>query len=316
MSLNRPLPSLRQLRHLVALAEHRHFGRAAEACLVTQSSLSASLKELETVLGRTLVERTRRSVLVTPLGEAVVARARAVLTAVDDIADLVAAEGGGLGPRLRLGVIPTVAPFLLPRVMPALRQLYPDLALYLREARSAELATALKDGALDLLLLAFPYRLDQAETHIFAEDPFWVAFPPGHRFAGRERLTPADLAGVRLLLLEEGHCLRSHALAACRAAGDLVEPGFQATSLHTLVPMVEGGIGLTLLPKMAIDAGILRGTGLQLRPLDGPGSGRRIGLAWRPSSPRKDAFLGLANAFRDELATPIRPGSGASPDDQ
>ncbi len=301
----RPLPSLKQLRHLVAVADQGHFGRAAAACFITQSSLSASIKELETLFGRVLIERTRRSVMLTPLGAETVARARRVLTEVEEIVDLVTASGDPLSGPLRLGVIPTIGPFLLPRVLPAIRRAYPGLKLYLREETSARLMEGLARGDLDLVLLAFPYPTQGFETTLFADDPFWVAFPQGHWCAGKERLTGADLHGEALLLLEEGHCLRGHALAACRLTDDESAVEFQASSLHTLVQMVVNGLGLTLIPKMAIDAGITKATRVQTRPLDA--EARQIGLAWRPSSPRKEDFARLAAFFRDELATPLPP---------
>ncbi len=303
----KPLPTLKQLRHLVAVAEHRHFGRAAEACFVTQSTLSASIKELETILGRTLVERTKRSVMLTPLGEEVVERARRVLREVEDIVDLVAAAGAPLSGRLRLGVIPTVGPYLLPRALPDLRGAYPGLRLYLREDKTAVLVDRVAAGELDAALLALPYRVEGLETAEIAEDPFLVACPAGHRLAGARRLAPGDLVGEELLLLEEGHCLRDHALSACHLApGERPREGFQATSLHTLVQMVDGGLGLTLLPRMAVDAGVLQGTRIVAVPLVGEGTTRRIGLAWRRGSSRRDDFLLLAEAFAAVLA-PGRP---------
>ena len=308
MPASRPLPSLKQLRHLAAVDEFGHFGRAADSCFVTQSSLSASIKAMETLLGRVLVERTRRRVMMTPLGKEVAVRARRLLADAGDIVDLVAAAGAPLAGPLRLGVIPTIGPFLLPRVMGVLRRAYPDLKIYLREEQTAPLIEGLGGGTLDLLLIAFPYRLPGMETHVFATDPFFVAFPPGHPFADRERLTGPDLSGEELLLLDDGHCLRDHALSV-RGLG-APPAAFQATSLATLVHMVDGGLGLTLLPKMAIDGGVTRGTRVQTRPLEGRGTWRRIGLAWRPTSARKDEFALLADIFRDELATPLPPGQG------
>jgi len=303
------LPSLTQLRHLVAVADHVHFGRAAAACFITQSSLSASIKELETVLGKVLIERTRRSVMVTPLGEETVRRARRVLSDVEEIVDLVNASGKPLMGTLRLGVIPTIGPFLLPRVLPALRRAYPALKLYLREEQSVRLIDALGSGNLDLVLLAFPYPTDGFETCLLADDPFWVAFSTGHRYAGMERVLSKDLKGEELLLLEEGHCLRGHALSACRRTGENSAAEFQASSLHTLVQMVDNGLGLTLLPKMAIDSGIVKATRVQVRPLEGKGTSRRIGFVWRISSPRKEEFVLLARFFGDELGIPSGPTS-------
>ena len=303
-----PLPSLRQLQHLVALSEQVHFGRAAEACFITQSSLSASIKELENVLGAVLVERTKRSVQFTALGLQVADRARTILSETGDLVDLVQAAAAPLSGGLRLGVIPTISPFLLPRLLPTLRQAYPDLRLYLREEQTTRLLEQLAAGDLDVLLLAFPYPMAKTATEVFAEDPFLVAFSRTHPFAGRERITTADLAGENLLLLEDGHCLRDHALAACGLATLQGEKGFQGTSLHTLVQMVDNGLGLTLLPKMAVDGGIIRGTKIAVRPLDGPAPGRQIGLAWRKTSPRAAELKLLGNVFRDELAMPVRPG--------
>lgn len=301
------LPSIRQLRYLAAVADHCHFGRAAQACFVTQSTLSASIKDLETLLGAVLIERTRRSVMLTPLGHDVVARARAVLRDVGDLVDAASGSGEPLAGPLRLGVIPTIGPFLLPRVLPALRASHPALRLYLREERTAALLERLAAGDLDLLLLAFPYRSDKVETFIFADDPFWVAFPRGHRFREREQVGRAELGGENLLLLEEGHCLRDHALSACDLEGAERSDEFQATSLQTLVQMVDNGLGLTLLPKMAVDAGITRGTKVSVRPLAARTASRQIGLAWRKSSSRAQEFALLGGYFRDELATPIAP---------
>lgn len=299
------LPTLKQLRHLVALADHGHFGRAAEACLITQSSLSASLKELETLLGRRLVERTRRSVIVTPLGREVVERARALLVEAQEIVDLVAAAEAPLSGLLRLGVIPTIGPFLLPRVLPPLRRAYPDLRLYLKEDTSARLVDALRQGELDVILLAFPYPIPGLDSHVFAEDSFWLVFPRGHALAARERIPVGALRDQPLMLLEEGHCLRDQALAACQAGRGEAVSEFQGSSLPTLVQMADNGLGLTLLPKMAIDAGLTRGTGLDVRPLDGPGTVRRIGLAWRKAAARADEFGLLAGFLESELATPL-----------
>ncbi|BAE49393.1 hydrogen peroxide-inducible genes activator [Paramagnetospirillum magneticum] len=290
------LPTLRQLRYLVALAEHRHFGRAAEECFATQSTLSAGLQELESLLGATLVERTKRKVLMTPLGEEVVTRARDLLRAAEDIADLARAGGKPLSMRLRLGVIPTIAPFLLPRALARLRTLYPDLKLALREDLTARLLDRLASGELDAAVLALPYEASEMEMVALATDPFVLVCPPGHPLAARDAVTGGDLAEAELLLLEEGHCLRDHALAACSLPAPKRGEGVLGTSLGTLVQMVASGMGVTLLPMLAVDAGILAGTGLVTRPLAMGGS-RRLGLAWRKSSARKDEFRLLGNVL-------------------
>ena len=313
----KPLPTLRQLRHLVALADHGHFSRAAEACALTQSSLSASIRELELTLGRTLVERTKRRVMVTPLGEQVVERARTLLADAEAIVDLVDDGRAPLSGAFRLGVIPTIAPFLLPRTLPALRRAHPDLRLYLKEQTSAELVDSVRRGLLDAALLAFPYPLAGLDSHIFAEDPFWVAFPRSHPFGERERVPVAALRDETLLLLEEGHCLRDQALAVCdlAAASPAADPGadVKGSSLLTLVQMADNGLGLTLLPKMAIDAGIVRGTRLAVRPLDGGEATRRIGFVWRKGSPASRDALLLADFLGSELATPIPAARRGAP---
>jgi LysR family hydrogen peroxide-inducible transcriptional activator len=296
------LPSLRHLRYLAALAETKHFGRAAEACFVTQSTLSAGLKELESRLGVTLVERTKRRVMLTPLGEEVVARARRLLSAAGEITELVRASSEPLSGLLNLGVIPTVAPFLLPKVLAKVRKAHPKLRLHLVEDLTARLLERLQAGALDLALIALPYHVPEIETIELGDDPFMLATPPGHPLAGQEHVEAGELEKAPLLLLEEGHCLRDHALAACRLA-EAAPAGerLQATSLHTLTQMVAGGMGVTLLPQMAVDAGLVKGTGITTSPLDDPAAKRRIGFAWRPSSPRKAEFKKLAEYFRAAL---------------
>ena len=291
-----PLPTLRQLRYLTALAEHRHFGRAAEECLVTQSTLSAGLQELETLLGASLVERTRRSVRLTSLGEEVAARARRLLRDAQDLVDAVRAADAPLSGPLRLGVIPTIAPYLLPRVLPDLRRAYPNLRLILREDLSARLMEGLKGGDLDLLLLALPWAAEGITFLPIGDDPFLLALPPGHPLAGDTPLAIDTLPADQLLLLEEGHCLRDHALAACHLAPHR-DQGLTGTSLHTVVQMVAGGLGITLLPKMAVESGALAGSGLVARPLADAGAKRGIGLAWRASSARSGEFRLLGEAL-------------------
>ena len=300
-----PEPTLRQLRHFLSLAERCHFSRAAEACRVTQSSLSASIKELETVLGATLFERTKRSVMLTPLGREMVGLAKEVVARLDDLTDVVRAAGAPLAGDLRMGVIPTIGPFLLPRVLPRLRDDYPDLRLYLREEQTGSLLRQLADGALDLVLMALPYKAEKVETFEVADDSFLAVFPRGHRMGAFETMTPARLDRDALLVLEEGNCLTDQILAMGKF-GERVPAGrFQATSLHTLVQMVDNGLGVTVLPKMSIDAGILRGLKLDFRPFSSPKASRRIALVWRQSTRRGDEFRMLGEFLRDELGTPV-----------
>lgn len=303
-----PLPSLRQVGYLLALAQYRHFGHAAEACLVTQSTLSAGLRELETALGVTLVERTKRRVHLTPLGKVMAARGRELIRIAEEMTDLARGAAEPLTGLRHVGVIPTIAPFLLPRVLPALRTAFPRLRLYLREDMSARLLDQLDGGDLDAVILALPYANDGLDLMPLGIDPFMVACPADHPLAAREIVEPADLPAEELILLQDGHCLTDHALAACRLPtlrGNRAA-AMQGTSLHTVVQMVAGGLGLTLLPRLAVDAGILRGTGLVARPLAGNGS-RTLALAWRHSSPHAAEFglLGDTVAAAAALERPL-----------
>ncbi len=295
------LPSPQQLRYLVALAEQGHFGRAATACAVTQSTLSAGLIALERQLDAAILERgapTKRPIF-TPLGLELVARARTALAALEAVAETAAASRDPLSGPLRLGVIPTIGPFLLPRLMPALRQAFPRLRLWLREDLTERLVAGLDAGRLDLLLLALPAE-GPMETLPVAEDPFLLALPRGHHLAASAAVPACALAGERVLLLEDGHCLRGHAEAACglpRGMGTTGEDAFAATSLHTLVQMVAGGLGVTLLPRLAVQGGVVGDAPVELRPLEAPATpGRMLALAWRPKSARAAEFRGLAQA--------------------
>ena len=290
----KPTPTLRQLRYLVAVVERCHFGQAAAACNVSQSTLSASVQELEELLGAPLLERTKRSVVPTALGRNVAERARGLLKGAEDLMDAGQAARDPLSGRLHLGVIPTISPFLLPRAMPRLRESFPKLQLYLREDQTARLLERLESGELDAVLLALPYALGDLEVMNLGEDPFSIVYPAGH--------TPAaNIADENLLLLEDGHCLRDQALAACELEGARRNAGFNGTSLHTLAQMVANGLGVTLMPQMALDAGILRGLDVTVRPLTGAVPHRRIGLVWRRSSARTETFRALAEALREEL---------------
>jgi LysR family transcriptional regulator, hydrogen peroxide-inducible genes activator len=292
------LPSPQQLRYLVALAESRHFGRAAQTCAVTQSTLSAGLLALERQLDCHILDRAAgRHVVFTPLGLELVARARTALGTLEAVTEAAMAAREPMAGPLRLGVIPTIGPFLLPRLMPALRAAFPRLRLYLREDTTANLVDRLTANRLDLLLLATPCDCGGAETVPVARDAFLVALPADHRLAGEEQIPVAALATERLLLLEDGHCLRDQALAVCGLlAGERGDQdSFAATSLHTLVQMVASGLGVTLLPQLAVAAGIVAGTNLVLRPLAGAGAWRTLGLAWRPNTPRAADYRALGS---------------------
>jgi LysR family transcriptional regulator, hydrogen peroxide-inducible genes activator len=297
------LPSVRQLRHLIALADHAHFGHAAAACHVTQSTLSASIKELEALLEAPLVDRTKRRVVLTPLGFETVNRARKIIAEMEELAGAARASREPLSGTVRMGVIATVGPYLLPRVLPGLRRTYGQLKLHLVEDLTERLIEALHQGRLDVVLLALPCDCGAVETEVLFEDPFVVAFPKGHALSNEARITPQQLSCEDLLLLKDGHCLREHALAACSLAGRRHSEGFEATSLPTLVQMAGNGLGTTLLPALAVRAGLIRGTGLVTRPLVSDNPAREIGLVWRKGTGRRHEFLLLAQELRGSFET-------------
>lgn len=297
------LPSLRQLRYLVTLADHLNFTRAAAACFVTQSTLSAGLRELEQTLGACLVERDRQSVLVTPLGAEVVTRARALLAAAEDLTQIAAAAAAPMAGVIRLGIIPTVAPFLLPCIMPALRSRFPLLKLALREDLTANLLARLDSGQIDFALIALPYDTTNFLLQPLFDDPFCLVAAADDPVLLGKRLTISTTLANRLLLLEEGHCLREHTLAACPRKATNNDARIEATSLLTLVQMVESGMGIALLPEMAVRSGLLDKTGLATRALAASAPHRTIALASRRSTARREEFDQLAQLITDLWAT-------------
>ena len=294
------LPTLRQLAYLVELAERLNFRVAAEAQFVTQSTLSAGIKELESVLGVQLVERDRRRVRLTAVGEDTAARGRELLAAATDLAEAARAATRPLSGPLRLGAIPTIAPYLLPAVLPALRRAHPDLKLFLREDLTERLLERLRAGGLDVALIALPYETGDLYWRELFEDRFsYVARASDPRVRGKA-VPLGRIDTGNLLLLEEGHCLREHAIAACGRRRSGFEPKVEATSLTTLLQMVEGGLGATLLPGITLDAGILKGTRLVARPFAKSAPSRTLALVARRTSPRRrDADL-LAEFLIDE----------------
>ena len=294
------LPTLRQLRYLQLLAKHGSFSRAAEAAHVTQPTLSAGIQELERVLGSPVVERGRGGAILTPVGEAAARQGEDILARAEDLVEAARAAGRPLSGRFRLGVIPTVAPFLLPRALPRLRERHPELKLFLREEPTARLLAALRAGALDAALIALPYDTAGLELAPVGSDELEAVLPAGHPLSDRDSLDPAALDGEELILLEDGHCLREHVLGACELTGPRAEGAFAATSLGTLVQMVGSGLGVSLLPAMAVEAGLAAGAAVSVHRLSGPGPTRReIAVAWRAGSSRgSDARL-LAEAIRD-----------------
>ena len=301
-------PTPKQLQYLVALRAHGHFGKAAESCFVTQSTLSAGLRELETLLGTTLVERTRRVVRFTPLGLRIADKAVRVLRESEELADMARAEGQPLTGELRMGVIPTIAPFLLPTMLPRLREQFPRLRLFLREDTSQAACDALHRGQLDCILLAMPYACGDVDSVDLFEDALLVGYPFDEAPSGRS-VEAGSIDVTRLLLLEDGHCLKDHALAACNRPELRAAATMTGTSLHTLVQMVDNGLGLTFVPQMAIAAGLLEGTRIVALPLEAEHGKRRIALAWRRSSPRDKEFRMLATSLRT-----IVGGTGHDPD--
>ena len=291
------LPTMKQLQYLVALADTRHFGRAAERCHITQSTLSAGIRDLESVLGTAVAERSNRHVLITRIGEQITERAKTLLRDAEEVMELARAGRAPMTGEMCLGVIPTIGPFYLPRVLPALRERFPELTIYLREEQTAPLLARLEDGELDAALIALPHDTGDLATDVIFEDEFLFACNRTHALAGAGEVSLDALAGERLLLLEEGHCLRGHALDVCRMGDKTARAQFQASSLHTLVHMVAAGIGVTLIPRLAVGAHITRGTDISLSPFRVPAS-RQIGLAWRQTSLRAEEFRVLANTLR------------------
>jgi LysR family hydrogen peroxide-inducible transcriptional activator len=300
------LPTLRQLAYLVELSARLNFRVAAEAQFVTQSTLSAGIKELESVLGVQLVERDNRNVRLSAIGENVVARAKELLAAATDLAEAARAATRPLSGPLRLGAIPTIAPYLLPRVLPALRRAHGDLKLYLREDVTKVLLERLRAGGLDVALIALPFDTGDLYVRELFRDEFSLVTreadrAPGHRGVALRKIDTGDM-----LLLEEGHCLRDHAIAACGPRRGTWESRVEATSLTTLIQMVEGGLGMTLLPGITIEAGILKGTRLVARRLSAPVPSRTLALVARRTSPRRrDADL-LADFLIEEHRTVSR----------
>jgi len=301
------LPTIRQLQYLVALVELKHFGKTAERCFVTQSTLSAGIQELEGLLGARLIERSKRKVLPTPLGIAIADKAIQLLGLAGEMVEMAHFGDTPLSGPLRLGVIPTIGPFLLPRVLPEIRASYPELELQIIEDQSERLLDRLEAGALDTAILAFPYPVRTLEQTIFWEENFLVALPKGHPLAGTKRLGTPSLPTSELLLLEEGHCLTDHALSACHLVGLKSSAAFQGTSLYTLIQMVAGGQGITFVPEMAVTPDLMALHEISLSPLAEPGPHRKIGLVWRKTFFRADDLRLLAERIKRILSRQNTP---------
>ncbi len=287
------LPSIKQLQYLVALAETSHFSKAAQLCNVTQSTLSAGIRELETVFAIKLAERTKRSVIMTPIGREIAERAVKIIRDAEDMMALCAASGGLLSSRLQLGVIPTIAPYLLPEIFPLLRKNFPRLELALHETQTAVLVEEVLGGKIDVALLALPASDNKLVELPLFEDPFVLVLPSNHPLAGQRKIDARVLDEEELLLLEEGHCFRDQAIEFCASNGLSQFSTLGTTSLATVSQLVSAGFGLTLLPQMAVEKEIAGNKNLTSRFFISPGPSRTIGLVWRNNSPRLPDFEAL-----------------------
>ena len=298
------LPTLRQLQYLKLLSEHGSFSRAAENAHVTQPTLSAGIQELEKILGAPVVDRARSGVILTAAGQEAVRRAEDILARAEDLVQAARGAGQPLAGRFRLGVIPTVAPYLLPKALPILRERFPKLRLFLREDLTQRLIGALKSGALDAALIALPYDMTGLDWAHVEDDELLSAAPANHPMAAATRVDPDSLANDDLILLEDGHCLRDHALAACgleppKGVGE--EESFAATSLPTLVQMIGSGLGVSFLPAMAVQAGLTDNAAVTVRPLATEHPSREIVVAWRAGSSRSVEGRLLAETLREAV---------------
>jgi LysR family hydrogen peroxide-inducible transcriptional activator len=297
------LPTLRQLRYLTAVVATKHFGKAADQCFVTQSTLSAGIQDLEALLGAALLERTNRKVLVTALGQEVAQRAQQILSLAADLVDVAELEKNPFSGRLRIGVIPSISPFLLPKALPRLRKEMPLMELVLIEDQSERLVKQLNEGEIDLAILAFPFDVGQLEHSIFASESFWVALPNNHPLASSDGIEASRLPVDDLLLLSEGHCLREHALSACSLPSTTQRTSMQGTSLYTLIEMVAGGLGITLIPEMAITSDMVTHADISLKPLLAKEKPvRELGLVWRSSYRSTAAIDILSTHFAESLS--------------
>lgn len=291
------LPTVKQLRYFAALVETRHFGRAAEACFVSQSAFSNAIRELESILEVQLVDRTNRTVTITAIGQEIAVQARLCLRDVESLVELAQGQRQPLSGKLRLGVIPTIAPFLLPKVLPRLRREFPNLQLYLHEEQTRRIYERLMDGDLDAILLALPWEMRGVETASLFRDRFCLAYRDGTDRVDPENYRFNRLDADSILLLEDGHCLRDHALAACKIRNTQKVQLFAASSVLTLIEMIDADLGITFLPQMASGSSLLRNTHVKLQPLS-ESSYRTIGLAWRKGSGRAEEFKMLGEFLK------------------
>ena len=291
--------NFRDLRYLVAVADHQHFGRAAAACFVSQPTLSTQIKKLEEYLGVQLVERTSKKVIVTPVGRMISERARQVLNEVDDIVDVARAAGDPMAGDLRLGIIPTLGSYLIPHLFPVLQAQYPRLKVLLHEERTTGLIDRLREGSLDAAIMGAPIPDDALVPQTLFKEPFQVALPASHPLASQTTIKRADLDAVPMLLLEEGHCMRDQALDFCSTVGAQQQPDFRATSLETLRQMVATGAGVTLLPTLAVDQASMASDNIVVRPFAGAPPVRELAVYRRRGCAREPVISALAELIGD-----------------
>ena len=283
------LPTTKQLCYLLALEKHAHFGKAAEACFVSQSAFSIAIRELESTLGAQLFDRTNKSVNITAMGREIVVQARLVVRDLEALMAMAQVSSEPLSGKLTLGVIPTIAPFLLPKILPKLRSDFPLLQLFLQEDTTQRVYEKLMHGELDLILIAFPYELRNIEKMKLFKDQFVLAYKKASQFIASQKITVDHLQSESILLLEDGHCLRDHALSACKIRNLNKVSHFAASSLLTLIEMVEADLGVTYLPEMAKDSPLLKNTNIKTQALP-KSNHREIGLIWRKGSARSKEF--------------------------
>jgi LysR family transcriptional regulator, hydrogen peroxide-inducible genes activator len=290
--------NLRDLRYLVAVAEHRHFGRAAEACFVSQPTLSTQIKKLEEELGVVLLERTNRQVMLTPVGTRIVAQAHRVLREVNQLVSIAQEFQDPLGGEFRLGIIPTVAPYLLPKILGPVGRAFPRLKIQLTEGQTLAITRMLRDGDLDAVILALPLDEEHLRQVKLYSEPFLFAASRQHPKSGRRAIRLADLEEEQVLLLEDGHCLRDQALAICNSAHAVENTNFRATSIETLRQMVAANVGVTLMPELAITQ---KGGPVRYVPFEGSQPHRDIGLCWRATTTREELLQELARVLQDAM---------------
>lgn len=298
--MNPNLPTTKQLRYFVALEKYKHFGKAARACFVSQPAFSVAIQELENLLNVQLVDRTNRNVTITSIGKEIANQAKLVLSDMESLVDLARKNQKPLTGQLNLGIIPTIAPFVLPKLLPKLHKFYPDLDLYLTEDLTDRVYEGLMEGELDLILIALPYELRNVETMNLFRDHFYLACREGTKLIDPEHYSIEKLPEESILLLEDGHCLRDHALSACKISNKDKVSNVAASSLLTLIHMVDADLGITFLPEMALQSAMLKNTHVKTWPIKS-GSYRDIGLVWRKGSKRVKEFRLLGEFIKSVL---------------